>query len=67
MASYPVLSTVETGFGPMRASRTPGRLRHLAPVFELMRYRVAKPYRLSWLCWIARRMAGVVRALPWSA
>ena len=37
MASCPVLSTVDTGAGPMRASRTPGRLRHLATVFGLMR------------------------------
>ena len=36
MASCSRLRTVETGTGPMRASRTVGRLRHLATIFGWM-------------------------------
>jgi len=66
MASSSGLSTVEAGFGPIGASATVARLRHLATVLGLMPWRRARLCRLGELRWIAVRIACVVRALPWS-
>src|SRR4051812_22351561 len=65
MASSSLESTVERGsFGPVRSSWTEGRFFHLATVFGLIPWRWANTLRLSGRCWIARRTAAVVRALP---
>src|SRR3954464_6142630 len=65
MASSSIESTVERGsLGPVRSSWIEGRFFHLAAVFGLIPWRLASTLKLSWLCWIARRTAAVVRALP---
>ena len=63
-ASSAGVSTVEAGLGPRTASSVVVRPRHLATVFSLMPKRLASFCRLSVLCWIKRRVAGVVVAQP---
>jgi hypothetical protein len=59
--------TVErSALGPIRASLTKARLRHLATVFWFSPYRAANALSGAFDRCIAARMMCVVVALPWS-
>ena len=63
-ASSAGVSTVEAGLGPRTASSVLVRRRHLRTVLGLRPKRVASVCTPSVLCWIKRRVAGVVVAQP---